>query len=269
MRFLVMDRSNRKLIGIFALGDPVFNLKCRDEMIGWNVEERRSRLVNVMDAYVVGAVPPYNQLLGGKLVASLMCSKEVHDLFTERYKDTTGIISQQKKAPRLVLITVTSALGRSSLYNRLRLVQNDEELFNFKKIGETRGFGHFQVSNELFERLRSLLALEGHTYANGHQYGDGPNWKLRVTRVGLKRLGLDDELVHHGIKREVYACAFTSNFKEFLRGTSDNPNFDLHSVEVISKAAIQRWVLPRSSSQTTWKEFSNLQLLELFQEMAE
>jgi len=32
------------------------------------------RLVNVMDAYVLGAVPPYNMLLGGKLVASLVRS---------------------------------------------------------------------------------------------------------------------------------------------------------------------------------------------------
>ena len=30
MRYLVMDESNNKLIGLFALGDPVFNLKSRD-----------------------------------------------------------------------------------------------------------------------------------------------------------------------------------------------------------------------------------------------
>ena len=77
LRYLVKDRANGKLIGLFALGDPVFNLRVRDEWIGWNQADRRERLVNVMDAYVVGAVPPYAELLGGKLVASLVASEEV------------------------------------------------------------------------------------------------------------------------------------------------------------------------------------------------
>src|SRR6266404_2918227 len=34
MRFLVWDRSNGKLIGVLALGDPVFNLRARDDEIG-------------------------------------------------------------------------------------------------------------------------------------------------------------------------------------------------------------------------------------------
>ena len=262
IRFLVMDRSNGKLIGIFALGDPVFNLKCRDQLIGWNQLDRRSRLVNVMDAYVVGAVPPYNQLLGGKLVASLMCSQEVNRFFMERYKNSEGVISGEKKSPRLTLITVTSALGRSSLYNRLKLIQGDKTLINFKKIGETSGFGHFQISNELFERMRALLALESHSYANGHQFGQGPNWRLRVTRVGLKRLGLDEDLVHHGINREVYASPLAENFKEFLRGEIEQPDIKIYPAQTIADAALHRWIIPRSISHPEWKNFRRDSLME-------
>ena len=72
MRYLVWDQHNEKLIGLMALGDPVFNLKARDNHIGWNAEARRERLVNVLDAYVLGAIPPYNSLLCGKLVACLV-----------------------------------------------------------------------------------------------------------------------------------------------------------------------------------------------------
>lgn len=85
IRYLVRDKSNGKLIGIFALGDPVFNLKARDEWIGWNQSHRRNHLTDVMDAYVVGAVPPYAQLLGGKLVASLIGSREVAAHFRSKY----------------------------------------------------------------------------------------------------------------------------------------------------------------------------------------
>jgi hypothetical protein len=77
MRFLVRDRANGKVIGVFALGDPVFNLGARDRWVGWSADDRRLRLVNVMDAFVVGAVPPYSYLLGGKLVFSLIGSAEV------------------------------------------------------------------------------------------------------------------------------------------------------------------------------------------------
>ena len=65
MRYLVKDRSNGKLIGIFALGDPVAGMGARDRWIGWNAEQRRNRLSSVLDAYVCGAAPPYNRLLGG------------------------------------------------------------------------------------------------------------------------------------------------------------------------------------------------------------
>jgi len=121
LRFLVRDRQNGCLIGLFALGDPVFNLSARDNWIGWTNEARKDRLVHVMDAYVVGAVPPYSQLIGGKLVAALMASKEVKKAYDRKYLGREAVISRKANRARLVLLTTTSALGRSSLYNRLSI----------------------------------------------------------------------------------------------------------------------------------------------------
>jgi hypothetical protein len=263
MRFLVQDQYNGKLIGIFALGDPVFNLGCRDQWIGWDVNDRRDRLVHLMDAYVVGAVPPYNEILGGKLVASLIGSAEVSHAFSQKYGNVTGIISGQNKAAKLMLVTVTSALGRSSLYNRLKLIDHNEtQLVNFQKIGETRGYGHFQLSNDLFERIRQLLVNENHPYANGHQFGQGPNWRFRVLRVGLKYLGLDEELIRHGIHREVYAMPMASDFKDFLCGRIHESNLLRPSIETISTAALDRWVVPRSNRYQQYQQFQRNQILE-------
>lgn len=155
MRFLVMDRQNGKLIGVFALGDPVFNLRVRDEWIGWTVQQRERRLVSVMDAFVVGAVPPYNRLLGGKLVTGLIGSAEVASRFEQKYAHTKGVISGKAKSPKLALVTVTSALGRSSIYNRVRLGR----LVELVPVGRTVGYGHFHVSDYLFHRMRDLLRL--------------------------------------------------------------------------------------------------------------
>jgi hypothetical protein len=269
MRFLVRDRSNGRLIGLFALNDPVFNLRARDEWIGWNVNDRRSRLVNVLDAYAVGAVPPYSQLLGGKLVAALMGSAEVCADFARRYAKSVGRISQEHKHPKLLLITVTSALGRSSLYNRLRLVDHSSDaptnrtLVEMIHIGFTKGYGHFQISDPLFQRMRSLLAMEGHPYANAHAYGQGPNWRIRVMRVGLDRLGLDDDLIRHGINREIYAMPLAEGFRDFLCGRAKTTDVERPSVAQLTAAALERWVVPRATRQPAYRAFRREEILEM------
>jgi hypothetical protein len=105
LRFLVKDRQNGKLIGLFALGDPVFNLTARDKWIGWTHEDRAERLVHVMDAYVVGAVPPYAKLIGGKLIAALMTSSEVVEAHERKYSGKESLISGEVKRARLLLFT--------------------------------------------------------------------------------------------------------------------------------------------------------------------
>lgn len=191
LRYLVMDEYHGKLIGIFALGDPVYNLRARDQHIGWSHVERSERLVNIMDGYIIGSMPPYSALLGGKLVTSLIGSREVSEDFRQKYGSTEGIISGTKKHARLTMVTVTSALGRSSIYNRLHLKgSNSETMVKLQSVGMTDGYGHFHLSDQLFNRMRHLLMKEGHEYATKHKFGDGPNWRMRTIRVALQSLGL-------------------------------------------------------------------------------
>lgn len=262
LRFLVKDRANGKLIGIFALGDPVFNLRARDAWIGWDQADRREKLVNLMDAYAVGAVPPYSDLLGGKLVTSLIASKEVAGVFEERYGGRKGIISGSCKGARLALVVVTSALGRSSMYNRLKLVANRDDrgenspVVELQRIGTTMGYGHFQISDELFSRLREFLRETAHHYVDGHQFGNGPNWRIRLLRVGLASIGLDaDHTLKHGIQREVYAMPIASNSRAFLVGKDRELVFNHHSVEEIASLAKGRWVVPRGQRNPAYREF--------------
>ena len=269
LRYLVRDRDNGKLIGIFALGDPVFNLRVRDEWIGWNQADRRERLVNLMDAYVVGAVPPYADLLGGKLVASLIASEEVGNRFQERYGEREGLISGKQKQARLALVTVTSALGRSSVYNRLKLVGNseseaDKPVVELRKLGATTGYGHFQITDDLFSQLRGMLQEDGHKYADGHQFGDGPNWRIRVARIGLQSLGLNpDEVLKHGIKREVYAMPIATNAGAFLTGRDEEPFFNCMTVDEIADLARNRWLVPRGERRPSYRQFRREHLGEV------
>jgi hypothetical protein len=180
LRYLVWDSNNNKLMGIIAIGDPVFNLSVRDNLIDWDARARGQRLVNIMDAYVLGALPPYNALLGGKLVACLLRSRDIYDDFAKAYGKTTGIISKQEKKARLLVVTTSSSMGRSSVYNRLKL----GGIEYFKSIGYTGGWGHFHIPDSLFLDLREYLRGIGHPYADLHRFGQGPNWRMRTTRCG-------------------------------------------------------------------------------------
>jgi len=242
LRFLVRDRANGKLLGLFALTDPVFNLKARDTWIGWNADDRRQRLVNVMDAHIVGSVPPYSFLLGGKVTAALMTSQEVCDAFAAKYSHRSGIISQQYKHAQLLLITVTSALGRSSLYNRLKLPGTVE----FVRVGQTTGWGHFHIPQPLFLLMRELLRREEHPYASGHRFGQGPNWRLRVAREALRRVDLDPHLLQHGISREVYGVPLVTRWREYLCGEEEIAVVSRPSAKEIGSLAINRWLIPRA-----------------------
>ena len=83
--------------------------------------------------------------------------------------------------------------------------------------------------------MRRVLQEDGHKYADGHQFGDGPNWRIRVARIGLQSLGLNpNEVLRHGIRREVYAMPIATNAREFLAGRDEEPVFDSKTVDEIS-----------------------------------
>ncbi len=243
LRFLVWDANNGKLIGVLALGDAVFNLRARDELIGWDHKRRAKALVHLMDAYVLGAVPPYNALLGGKLVACLLRSRDIVRAFDTKYRKSVGVISGKRKNARLAAVTTTSALGRSSIYNRVKL---DARLI-LRPIGFTSGWGHFHISESLFEELKSYLIRVGDSYAKSFNFGNGPNWRLRLIKKALWRLGMDPDLVRHGFGREIFFCPIASNAIPFLKGTHRRIRYGkLPSVEEVGRLAVERWCKPRS-----------------------
>lgn len=263
LRYLVWDRSNDKLIGLMAIGDPVFNLSVRDKLIGWDSHARGERLVNIMDAYVLGALPPYNMLLGGKLVAALIRSRDVYDDFAKAYGNTTGIISGKEKKARLLAVTTSSSLGRSSVYNRVKL-DGKEYL---KPIGYTGGWGHFHIPDELFSDLRAYLRQVGHSYADLHRFGEGPNWRLRTTRAALAALGFKADMLRHGIQREVFICELASNALALMRKGKGRPNLtSLLSVDDVAALAVKRWMVPRSETRPEYRQWQASDLKTLLSE---
>lgn len=252
-RILIFDRSNGKLFGLLALADPVFNLRTRDAWIGWDVRKRERNLAHVMDAYVLGSVPPYNRLLGAKFVSLLAASDFTREVFKQRYSGTKSIIRGRSFDGRLALVTTTSALGRSSILNRLRF--NDEEVF--LPVGFTEGFGHFHLANGTFEKIREYMRASGDNEIARYKFGNGPNYRIRVVRKALERLQLPPDLLRHGVRRGVYVAPLAENSVEFLNGDAKKLHWYHRPLEEIVAYWKERWLLPRASRDSSYQEFDN------------
>jgi hypothetical protein len=250
-RILVFDRSNGKLFGLLALADPVFNLRTRDSWIGWDVRARERMLAHVMDAYVLGAIPPYNQLLGAKFIGLLAASDFTRDVFARRYRKQKSIILGREFDGRLALVTTTTALGTSSILNRLRF--NDATVF--QQLGFTEGFGHFHLANGTFEKIREHLKSCGDKETQRYKFGSGPNYRMRVVRTALERLHLPGNLLKHGVRRGVYAAPLARNTIPFLNGESSRLSWYARPLPELVRFWRERWLLPRASRDPSFRDF--------------
>ena len=251
LRFIVRDRSNGMLIGILGLGDPVFGLAPRDRWVGWDFPARRRGLKHVMDLFVLGAVPPYSELLCGKLVALLATSLEVRKAFRRRYGGRQGYISGRTFDGRLALLTTTSALGRSSVYNRLRY--GDRTVYH--SVGFTRGTGDFHFSNGCYSALRQLAESHCEATAKHSSWGGGFRNRRELVRKALPLLGLSTRLQSHGVRREIFTVPLAANSRAFLRGDDNGLIPNGESVDDLFQWFRQRWLLPRASRTSRYRSF--------------
>ncbi len=249
-RYLVVDIGNSSVIGIIGLSDPVYGLRDRDNFIGWSIETKKTRLKHVMDAFVLGAVPPYSQILGGKLVASLITSTKISNDFCRKYKGKKTLISGEIFDGKLAAITTASALGKSSIYDRIKVEGGSQ----FHHIGWSRGSGEFQFYNGVYDDM-FRIAHDHVLSSKNPKWGNGVRNRRTVIRTGLRILELPEELLYHNIKRELFFVPLGSKAREFLRGESKQIRYYNKSTADISEFALKRWVIPRSQRKKDYQKF--------------
>ena len=253
LRFLVIDEANDKLIGLIGLGDPVMNLAARDTWIGWHGSEKDLRMQHVLDAYVLGAVPPYSMLLAGKLVAMLAASDEVRTAFARKYRVHESLIRRRAVDSRVALITTTSALGRSSVYNRIRF--DGQPLF--ESVGYTRGFGDFHLSDGLYDEIFAFATTYvTPTYRKEGWGAPGFRNKHEVIKKTLSVLELPSAWRQHGVGREVFMVPLAENTREFLRGEHQRLRWKGLPAAGLFQEFRARWLLPRSQRNGDYRTWS-------------
>ena len=247
MRFLLWDTTHDAPFGLICLQSPVLKMSVRDSSLGIPKDELDIWVNKSMSAQRVGALPPYNELLGGKMVAIALTSNEIKEAYEKKYKEYYTIIKNRKLKSDLLFITTTSAFGKSSLYNRLKY--NGEIVAEC--LGYTQGSGSFHVPEELYKEMLVLLSNNGVDVARG--YGNGPSRKLKLISLGFRYLGLKS-FEYHGIKREFYLFSFADNLREVIQYGKrpvwiDRPFYKL--VDYWKK----RWAIPRAKRKREWEDF--------------
>jgi hypothetical protein len=255
LRFLVMDQSNMKLMGVIGLCDPVIALQGRDQWIGWSADQRLERLRHVMDAFVLGAVPPYSQLLFGKFIALLCSSDEIRQACYRKYHGTTSLIRRKPFDGRIALITTMSALGRSSLYNRLSI----EKRKVFCSVGFSRGTGEFHFSNGLYAGISEYAARYCEPTYRKAEWGEGFRNRREVIRKCLRKLQLNVAWSYHGIERESFVVPLATNTREFLRGEQERLRWSTLPVDELYSWFKARWLFPRIDWDSAYQNFDRQQ----------
>jgi hypothetical protein len=244
IKLIIRDNAlpNKPVIGIAALGSPIIHIPERDNFIGWDKVTRTKNLIYAMDAYIIGALPPYNYLLGGKLVSYILASKEVRTIYENKYENKITL-SEKRKANQLVGLFTTSLFGNSSQYNRIKY--NDELLYI--PIGQTKGFGTLHLSDETIKLMLKLLKTKG--IIIGHKFGDGPSWIMRVIRSAGDILNFDSNfLMKHSFKRNIYFVPLARNYKEFLNEKIKYPEFYNYTMNDLVSFWKKRWLENRKQN---------------------
>lgn len=244
VKLLIRDAAipSKPIIGIAALGSPIIHIPERDEFIGWDKETRTDNLIYAMDAYVIGALPPYNYLLGGKLISYLLATNEVRKIYKDKYRDQITLINK-RKANDLACLFTTSLYGKSSQYNRLKY---DNHLL-YQPIGETRGYGTLHLTESTIDLMRIYLAEKGVDV--GYNFGDGPSWRMRVIRTVGDMLNFNsDFLLRHSFRRTIYFVPLAKNSIDFLQGKDRHAKYQKWSKKKVVDYWKNRWLIQRKEN---------------------
>jgi hypothetical protein len=218
----------------------------------------------IADLTICGAVPPYNEVLGGKLVAMLVVGPEVVAEYRRRYGPLPSVIASSmagrpvRRPADLAFVGTTSLYGqRPSQYDRIAIPADPDDPaagpgLRYEYLGRTRGIGTFHFNPKTVAELDLLLAQSQFGQRVNSVFGEGVNPRLRKIRDGLNLLGLPtDELLQHGGPRLVYGVTLVRNARDYLLGRDRKPDYILSGTDArattdrIAGWWARRWLVPR------------------------
>lgn len=226
----------------------------------------KGRLVGtaIADLSVCGAVAPYNEIVGGKLVALLAVSEAARAAYRSRYNNQPSVIASSIAGKRIVRPAELVFVGTSSLYgvrpnqyDSLSMPVSDDHdeqaRVRFKHLGKSQGYGSAHIRQRTKAVLQQFMQADGRSgWRANNIFGEGANPNMRALREALGVLGLDaNELLQHSQPRDMYGVALAKNVTAYLLGLDPNPDYIKrrfsrgNDSEAIAEFWWQRWAQKR------------------------
>ena len=231
IHYLVRDRKTDFIIGIVGLASDL-TIPIRDKHIGWTHQNKWAgkRINYLMNIQHCISTPEFGQYLVGKLCALSTKSKEVQELFINKYKHP------------LAAMTVTSLYGKSSLYNRLE---------GFEYLGTTKGFSSVLIPLEVKQKMREDFKKTKGKYAEIYYNEDGSVKEKYGVVKGYQKLTKYADVQRVENFRGVYIAPLAINYKEFLcEQTNDLDLTNYKKFDIIVDEWKSRWFEPRLERQS-------------------
>ena len=139
IKILVLDENTGKVLGVSSIASDVISVGVRDNWIGWGKEDKfkKGKLNQTCIGSTIVPTQPFGyNFLGGKLIASLLCTNDVRDAWENKF------------GQKLVGMTTTSLYGGHSMYQRIPF---------WKELGKTTGRILLKPDDEHFEKWSRWL----------------------------------------------------------------------------------------------------------------
>ena len=237
---------------------------------------------SLMELNVCGAIPPYNEILGGKLVALLATSPQVIHDYKDRYSNKASMIASRLKGEDVIRPADLVYVGTTSLYyvgssqyNRLKIpgiiFGSDYDVI-WKQIGMTIGFGTMHISKATTLSLTEATS-DGYNRIN-HVFGEGASPKMRLLTMSIREL-LEStnedskDFSKHAMSRIVYGACLAKNTKDYLLGRDKKPVYytDMNNYQDETQKIIdfwtQRWLGSRLNYDPIYQRIRDFNKMDL------
>jgi len=249
MRFLLWDNHHDAPFGLIGLQSPPLRSHVRDKYLGLSNTKDHYWINQSMYGQRIGALPPYNELLGGKMIAMSLTSNEIREVYAKKYDNKITLLNKKILPPRLLFITTTSAYGKSSVYERLKYYEEKVSKF----IGYTSGYGTFHIPQSLYEELLMYLEIKGVDTKRG--YGTGPSRKLDLIKKAFRSLSIPN-FIFHNVNRGYYIFFNVHNIMDIIHYNKKPVWYD-RPFKKLEEFWLKRWCVPRSERLDNWKHYNS------------
>ena len=236
VKFLVTDGDidNPKYIGCISVSSDVIAITDRDNYLGWTTSDKmeKKRLAHsAIGSCIMSTQPIGYNFLGGKLIAAMITTSTVRDLWKQLYGQT------------LVGMTTTSLYGSYSMYNSLKW---------WHKCGSSAGKISIKPDEDIYKVWHEWVkdnCTEKYDKAMTQREGvSGPvtGAKSRVLSMIFSKCDIKQSHYQHGYERGVYYSCFYENTKDYLQSKINDDKLIIKDLFKRDSQAVCEWWRPKA-----------------------